>query len=91
MERPNTFSVIPAPVRYSKELSAKEKLLYAEISALCGANGICTANNAYFASLYKVTHLTVMQWLSKLQEMDFIKISWHDQDETIRSIKLIEP
>jgi hypothetical protein len=34
METPNFYAIIPADIRYSKELSMFQKLLYAEITAL---------------------------------------------------------
>ena len=35
----NYYAIIPATVRYSKELKANEKLLYGEITSLSNKNG----------------------------------------------------
>ncbi len=70
----NYYSVIPATVRYSKELKANEKLLYGEITALSNKNGYCYAQNRYFANLYNVSIETVSRWLSHLQQLGFIQI-----------------
>ncbi len=70
----NYYAIIPATVRYSKELKANEKLLYGEITALSNKNGYCYAQNRYFASLYNVSIETVSRWLSHLQQLGFIKI-----------------
>lgn len=70
----NYYAIIPATVRYSKELKANEKLLYGEITSLSNKNGYCYAQNRYFASLYNVSIETVSRWLSHLQQLGFIHI-----------------
>ena len=54
-EKPSYYAIIPANVRYDKNLKANEKLMYGEITALSKKNGICYASNNYFAKLYDVT------------------------------------
>lgn len=70
----NYYAIIPATVRYSKELKANEKLLYGEITSLSNKNGYCYAQNRYFADLYDVSIETVSRWLSNLQKCGFIQI-----------------
>ena len=70
----NYYAIIPATVRYSKELKANEKLLYGEITSLSNKNGYCYAQNRYFADLYGVSIETVSRWLSNLQKCGFIQI-----------------
>lgn len=70
----NYYSIIPATVRYDKELKASEKLLYGEITALANKYGYCYAKNRYFANLYDVSIETVSRWLSHLQLKKYIEI-----------------
>ncbi len=70
----NYYAIIPATVRYDKELKPAEKLLYGEITALANKNGYCFAKNRYFAELYDVTIVTVSRWISHLQSLGYIII-----------------
>ena len=73
MEKPNYYAVIPAEVRYSKNLTPNAKLLYAEITALCNMNGKCTASTDYFSKLYEVSRISIQKWLKILEDNNYIK------------------
>lgn len=70
---PSFYAIIPAHVRYS-DIESNAKLLYGEITALCGQEGYCWASNEYFAGLYKVDVRTVRRWLQSLKEHRFIVV-----------------
>ena len=73
MNKPNYYSIIPAVVRYDKNLTPNSKLLYAEITALCNMNGKCTASTRYFADLYGVSRVSIQKWLKLLEDKKHIK------------------
>lgn len=73
-ENPNYFAILPANVRYDKDLKPNAKLLYSEITSLCNEKGICWARNEYFAGLYDVSKETVSRWISQLKNKDYIKV-----------------
>lgn len=73
MEQPSYYAIIPAVVRYNKNLKANEKLLYGEISALANKRGYCSASNAYFAELYGTTPETVSRWVANLVKQGCLK------------------
>ena len=74
MERPNYYAIIPASVRYDKDLKPMERLLYGEITALCGASGYCWGTNSYFADLYGVSTRTICEWVNHLKAKGYINI-----------------
>ena len=72
MEQPNYYAIIPASVRYDKNLPANAKLLYGEITALCGKNGVCSASNKYFSELFNVSTVSISKWINLLIKNDYI-------------------
>lgn len=72
-ERPNYYAVIPADVRYSKDITANAKLLYAEVTSLCNKTGTCWASNKYFAELYGVQPNRISVWVKQLVEFGFLE------------------
>lgn len=72
-ETPNYYAIIPANVRYDKELKANEKLLYGEITCLTQMTGKCFASNEYFANLYDTSKETISRWISNLVKKGYIK------------------
>lgn len=71
---PSYYANIPATVRYDKELTANEKLMYGEITALASVKGRAWASNNYFAELYNVHKNSVSRWISNLEKRGFIKV-----------------
>jgi hypothetical protein len=73
MEKPNYFGILPANVRYDKNLKPMEKILYTEISSLTNKDGYCYATNSYFSKLYEVHKNTVGTWINNLEKQGYIK------------------
>lgn len=72
--RANYFAIIPAYIRYNKELKFGERLMYGEITALSNKEGYCYAKNKYFADLYEVSQSTISRWISHLAELNSIDV-----------------
>lgn len=70
----NYYAVIPAEVRYAKNLKANEKLMYGELTALANEKGYCYASNEYFSNLYGVSKVSVSKWIANLDRNDFLSI-----------------
>ena len=73
MEKPNYYGILPANVRYDKELKPMEKILFTEISSLTNKEGYCYAKNSYFADLYDVHKNTVGNWINNLVKRGYLK------------------
>jgi len=72
-ENPNYYGILPAFVRYSKEVCPSSKLLYTELTALTNKEGYCYANNGYFAELYGVSEKSISNWIKELDTAGFIR------------------
>ncbi len=70
---PSFFAIIPATVRYCKELEPSAKLLYGELTALMSKEGYCWASNKYLSDLYGVHERTIERWITSLEDQNFIK------------------
>lgn len=66
------YAIIPANVRYDKDLAPNAKLLYGEITALCNEKGYCWASNQYFAELYGVSVLSIKRWINSLVTKGYV-------------------
>ena len=67
------YAIIPANVRYDKNVCPNAKLLYGEITALCNQKGFCKENNSHFSSLYGVSNTSVSKWIKQLADSGYIE------------------
>lgn len=87
------YAIIPAIVRYDRELNPNAKLLYGEITALCNKKGFCWATNKYFAELYNVSERTITDWIKRLEDKNYIKtevITNRYNDGTVKKQRKIQ-
>lgn len=92
MNIPGYFSILTADVRYSKDLTDFEKLLFSEISALSQKNGYCTASNSYFAELFGKAKETVSRSISKMAKLKFlnvVEVRNHKKEVVLRKIHVV--
>lgn len=89
-EKPNYFAIIPANVRYDKRLTAYERLLYGEITALSNKTGECWASNSYFADLYEVTPQAISKMIGNLAKRNHITVDLEYKNKQVikRTIRL---
>jgi len=68
----NYYAILPADIRYDKDIPSTAKLLYAEIEAL---GGNTSAPNSYFAEMFGLTETQISSLLNLLHEKRYIKIT----------------
>lgn len=85
---PSYYAVLPAEVRYNKNICSGAKLLYGEITALCTKEGFCWASNTYFSKLYDNDTNTVSRWISELTKEGFINCVVDKKAGNVRRIYL---
>lgn len=83
-EKPNYYAIIPAEVRYNKNLNSSQKLFYGEITALTYKTGECWASNSYFAKLYNVSPSLITNWLNALEKQNLVAISYKKKGKEIK-------
>ncbi|TXD08258.1 DnaD domain protein [Staphylococcus haemolyticus] len=85
MEKPGYYSFLPAHVRYDEDLSAREIIMYSEITALSNAQGFCHAGNNYFAELYNVSTVTVSRWIKNLERKGYISVKYQYNGSVVKN------
>ena len=88
--KPNYYSIIPANVRYDKDICPNAKLLYAEITSLCNLNGFCYASNKYFCILYNTSRRSIQNWIKELTNKSYIKIVFDNNKRLISILPFYE-
>lgn len=73
-EKPRCYSILPAQIRYNKNLSPTAKILFSEIDMLSHKNGYCFAANAYFAENFGVSDRQICTCMKQLSQLGFIRI-----------------
>ena len=73
-ERPAYWAVIPASVRYDRDLPPNAKLLYGEVTALSDKLGYCYAKNSYFSELFSLSERSVTRLFAVLVERGYLRV-----------------
>jgi hypothetical protein len=89
MERGFKGVFIPADIWLNTELTASEKMLFAEIDSLDNEEG-CYATNEYLASFCGVSVPTITRGIAKLKSLGYIEqVSFTGRTRILRVIKMI--
>ena len=75
-DKPNYYSILPATVRYDKDLTDKAKLIYSEITSLANKTGECWVSNEYLMNLFNTSSRTINRIIKQLKEKQYINIEY---------------
>lgn len=75
MNQPTYYTILPAEVRYNRNLNPSARLLYGDICLLAAKDGFCSATNEYFATVYDVDDKTISGWISELVKAGYVRSS----------------
>ena len=87
-EKPNYYAILPAKVRYNKNISNSEKLFYAEVTALANAKGYCHATNGYLAELFDVEEYTITRWVKSLKKENLVRVAYSRKNNAIKQRRI---
>lgn len=68
------YTLLPAVIRYDRDLRANEKILYSELLMISYPNGYCELENAALAERFHVTTQSISGWISGLKRAGYIKV-----------------
>lgn len=81
-QQPSYYVVIPASIRYDKDLPMGARMLYGEITAMSNTSGFCWATNKYFAELYDVDPRTISRWIGQLSDKKHIVVEMSYKEDS---------
>jgi hypothetical protein len=85
-EKPSYYAILTAEVRYAKNLTMFQKILYAEMTALSEKEGFCWASNKYFAELYDKSEKYISSTISDMNKKGYIDTFISQKDGITRKI-----
>lgn len=78
---------IPANIRYDKNLTPRDKLVFCEITATLDENGICTKNNIHFAKMLDTSKNTISTSITNLRKCGYISVLIEKEEKSQKFIK----
>lgn len=64
---PAFYGVVPATVRYDRNLSPNAILLYIEIGAVMGKDGVARELSAHYMEVFNTSRALILKWLNELK------------------------
>lgn len=73
IQQPSFWAILPAKVRYDKEIGSTAKIIFSEITALSNIRGYCSAQNQYFADRFGLSVVQVSRIIKTLTNRHFVR------------------